>query len=85
MKALYRHKKSGDLFAIGTDEKGNILSTAGPLLCKDIDPNQLNYDDYFNSEIKLKSNEFELLSKAEYEEMLIKCGFYRQVNQKHLF
>ena len=85
MKSLYRHKKSGDLFAIETDEQGNMLSSAGPLLCKDIDPNQINYDDYFSSEIKLKSNEFELLSKAEYEEMLIKCGFSRQVSQRWMF
>jgi hypothetical protein len=35
MKSLYRHKLSGDIFAIETDEQGNILSTAGPLLCKD--------------------------------------------------
>lgn len=85
MKSIYRHKKSGDLFALETDEQGNIISTAGPLLCKDIDPEKLNYDDYFTSEIKIKSNEFELLSRVEYEEMLIKCGFVRQVNQKHLF
>ena len=85
MKSLYRHKKSGDLFALETNEQGNIVSTAGPLLYKDIDPNQLNYDDYFTSEIKIKNTEFELLSKAEYEEMLRECGFSRQVNQKHLW
>lgn len=27
MKSLYRHKQSGDLFAIETDERGNVLST----------------------------------------------------------
>ena len=27
MKAIYRHRKSGDLFAIETDEKGAVLST----------------------------------------------------------
>ena len=85
MKSLYRHKKSGDLFAIETDEQGNIVSTAGPLLCRDIYPNKLNYDNYFSSEIKLKSNEFELLSKAEYEEMLRECGFSRQISQRSLF
>jgi hypothetical protein len=26
-KALYRHKKNGDLFAIETDGSGNVLST----------------------------------------------------------
>ena len=85
MKSLYRHKKSGDLFAIETDEQGNIISTAGPLLCKDIDPEKINYDNYFSSEIRIKSSEFELLSKAEYEEMLRKCGFVRQVSQKWMF
>ena len=85
MKSLYRHKNSGDLFALETDQQGNIVSTAGPLLYKDIDPEQLNYDDYFSSEIKIKHKEFQLLSKAEYEEMLMKCGFYRQVSQKNVF
>lgn len=85
MKSLYRHKRSGDLFALETDDQGNILSSAGPLMFKDIDPNLLNYDDYFTSEIKLKSSEFELLSKAEYEELLIRCGFSRQKIQRQLF
>ena len=85
MKSLYRHKTSGDIFALETDDQGNVISSAGPLLCKDIDPNLLNYDDYFTSEIKLKSSEFELLSKVEYEELLIKCGFSRQKIQRQLF
>lgn len=85
MKSLYRHKNSGDLFALETNEQGDIISSAGPLLCKDIDPELLNYDDYFTGEIKIKSNEFELLSKAEYEEILRECGFSRQISQKHLF
>ena len=41
--------------------------------------------DVFSSEIKIKNTEFELLSKAEYEEMLRECGFSRQVNQMCLF
>ena len=85
MKSLYRHLRSGDLFALETNEQGDIISSAGPLLTKDIDPELLNYDDYFTSEIKLKSNEFELLSKAEYEEMLRECGFCRQSSQKWMF
>ena len=85
MKSIYLHKKSGDLFAIETDDHGNVISTAGPLIFKDIDPEQLDYDDYFTSEIKIKHNDFELLSEVEYEEMLIKNGFYRQIIQKHLF
>ena len=31
MKSLYRHKQSGDIFAIETDEAGNVRSTSGPL------------------------------------------------------
>ena len=42
-----------------------------------------NYPD--KREIKIKHNEIELLSKAEYEEMLRECGFYKQISQKHLF
>jgi hypothetical protein len=30
MKALYKHKKSGDIFAIETGEGGEVISTAGP-------------------------------------------------------
>ncbi|MEN6308804.1 MAG: hypothetical protein ABFD91_13740 [Anaerohalosphaeraceae bacterium] len=85
MKSIYRHKLSGDLFAIETDPQGNILSTAGPLMFKDIDPDKIDYDNYFSSEIKLKQDEFELLSRVEYEELLRRCGFGRQVIQKYLF
>ncbi len=45
-KVLYRHKGSGDLFAIETDGGGNVLSTAGPLLSKELDPEKLTYDNY---------------------------------------
>ncbi len=79
MKSLYRHKTSNDIFAIEIDEQGNILSTAEPKLCKDVDPEKIDYDNYFSAEIKIKHNEFELLSKVEYEELLRKCGFQRQV------
>jgi len=82
---MARHKKTGDLFAIETDEQGNVISSAGSLLCKDIDPEKINYDNYFSSEIKHKLKGFELLSKAEYEEMLVKCGFYRQSSQRWMF
>jgi len=60
MKSLYRHKLSGDLFAIETDAEGNILSAAGPLLCKDIDPERIDYDNYFSEEIKIKHNRNEI-------------------------
>ena len=35
-KAIYKHRRSGDLFAIETDEKGKVISTSGPLLTKEI-------------------------------------------------
>jgi len=85
MKALYKHKRSGDIFAIETDKKGKVVSTAGPLLTKDLDPQHLDYDNYFNEEIKAKIKDFILLSKAEYLEILRKEGFIIQESQKHLF
>ncbi|MBN1393292.1 MAG: hypothetical protein JW947_10890 [Sedimentisphaerales bacterium] len=85
MKALYKHKKSGDIFAIEIDEKGKVVSTAGPLLMKDLDPRQLDYDNYFKDEVKAKIKDFILLSKAEYLELLRKEGFVIQSSQKHLF
>jgi len=85
MKALYKYKNSGDIFAIETDKKGKVLSTAGPLLTKDLDPERLDYDNYFSEEIKAKIKDFILLSKAEYLEILRKEGFIIQESQKHLF
>ena len=85
MKTLYKHKKSGDIFAIETDEKGKVISTAGPLLMKDLDPQRLDYDNYFNEEIKAKIKDFILLSKAEYLEILRKNGFVIESSQRHLF
>lgn len=85
MKAIYRHKKSNDLFAIETDEKGKIISTAGPLLTKDLDPNHLDYDNYFTDEVKAKIKDFILLSKEEYLKILMDNGFIRQSSQNRFF
>jgi len=85
MKALYRNKKTGDLFAIETDEKGNVISTSGPLLFKDIDPQKLDYDNYWNDDIQAAIKDFERISKEDYLEILRKYGFYRQSSQRHLF
>jgi len=84
-KAIYKHKKSGDLFAIETDDQGEVLSTSGPLLFKDLDPQNLDYDNYWDSEINNKIKDFVLLSKLEYLELLRKNGFHSQSSQKHLF
>lgn len=43
-KALYKHKQSGDIFAIETDDQGNVVSTSGSLLVKDLNPNELDED-----------------------------------------
>jgi hypothetical protein len=64
MKAIYRNKKSGDLFAIETDEAGNVLSSCGPLLFGSLDPKLLDYDDYWNSEIAVKMGEFEKIGAS---------------------
>jgi hypothetical protein len=84
-KALYRHKRTGDLFAIKTDENGKVLSTSGPLLTKDINPEQLDYDNYWNPDITTNIEGFELLSQAEYKELLKKTGFYIQESQRTIF
>lgn len=84
-KALYKHKRTGDLFAIETDETGRVLSTSGPLLWKDLNPNELDYDNYWNEDIKAHLNEFVLLSKAEYEELLKRTGFFIQETQRSIF
>ena len=84
-KAIYKHKKSGDLFAIETDDKGNVVSTSGPLLMKDLNPEYLDYDNYWDQDIKAHLTEFELLSKAEYEELLKRTGFFVQESQRSIF
>ena len=84
-KALYRHKKSGDLFAIETDGSGNVLSTSGPLLTKDLNPEHLDYDNYWDPDIKANINGFELLSQAEYRELLKQTGFFVQESQRSIF
>ena len=39
-KALYKHKRTGDMFAVETDEAGNVIATAGPLLFDDLNPGE---------------------------------------------
>lgn len=85
MKAIYRHKKSGDIFAIETDEAGKVVSTCGPLFGKDSDPAMLDFDEYWNPEIQMKLADFEEISKADYMELLHKNGFIIDHNQGHLF
>ena len=84
-KALYRHKKAGDLFAIETDENGKVLSTSGPLLVKDLNPQELDYDNYWDEDVTAHLSEFVLLSKVEYEELLKRTGFFIQESQQSIF
>jgi len=84
-KAIYKHKKTGDLFAIETDQQGNIVSTSGPLLCKDLKTEELDYDNYWDEDIKKHLGQFVLLSKIEYEELLKKTGFFIQETQLSIF
>jgi len=84
-KAPYKHKRTGDLFAIESDEDGNVLSTSGPLLVKDMNPNELDYDNYWDEDIKAHLSEFVQLSKAEYEELLKRTGFFVQESQRSIF
>ena len=59
-KAIYKHKRSGDLFAIELDGQGNIISTSGPLLVKDLNPDELDYDNYWDDDVKAHLFEFVL-------------------------
>ena len=85
MKAIYRHKTSGDIFAIETDGQGNIISSSGPLLVKDLNPDELDYDNYWDDDIKKNFGQFVLLSKAEYQKLLKKTGLFIQESQRSIF
>ena len=84
-KAIYRHRVSGDLFAIETDGAGKVLSTSGPLLMKELDANELDYDNYWDEDIKAELSEFVLLSKSEYLALLKEAGFFVQESQRSIF
>ncbi|MHC4541131.1 MAG: hypothetical protein ACYS74_15335 [Planctomycetota bacterium] len=84
-KALYRHERTGDLFAIETDEAGQVISTSGPLLVKELNPEELDYDNYWDQDVEAHLGEFVLLSKAEYEELLKRTGFFIQESQRTIF
>ena len=73
------------MFAIETDERGNVISASGPLLVKDLNPEELDYDNYWDEDIKAHVDEFVLLSKAEYEELLKRTGFFIQESQRSIF
>lgn len=85
MKSLYRHKNSGDLFAIETDADGSVVSASGPLMSDKLDPRVLDYDDYWNTELQAKLADFEPVTKDAYRQLLQDNGFFPQITQKTLF
>ena len=85
MKAIYRHKGSGDVFAIETDAAGAVVATCGPLFGAGFDPAMLDYDGYWNTEIAAKLGDFERVSEDDYLALLRKNGFRWQMTPRHLF
>ena len=85
MKSLYKHKHSGDIFAIETDEAGTVIATCGPLFGDGFDPKTLDYDQYWNTEIRAKLADFERIETDAYKDLLAKWGFYPQSTQPWLF
>jgi hypothetical protein len=84
-KAIYKHRRSGDLFAIETDDVGKVISTSGPLLVKELNPEELDYDNYWDDDVAAHLSEFVLLTKVEYEELLKNTGFFIQESQRSIF
>ncbi len=62
-----------------------LRMSPGPLLVKDMNPNELDYDNYWDEDIKAHLSEFVLLSKAEYEELLKRTGLFIQESQRSIF
>jgi len=54
-------------------------------LTKDLKAEELDYDNYWDEDIKAHLSEFVLLSKAEYEELLKRTGFFTQESQRSIF
>ena len=84
-RSVYKCERSNDMFAIEIDSQGHVVSTYGLLLSKDINPEQLDYDNYWDSEVKAQIKDFILLSEGEFLELLRKHGSYFWSIQRHLF
>jgi hypothetical protein len=54
-------------------------------LVKNLNANELDYDNYWDEDIKAHLAEFVLLSKAEYEALLKNTGFFIQETQRSIF
>jgi len=70
---------------LGSGQALALRMSPGPLLVKDINPNELDYDNYWDEDIKAHLSEFVQLSKAEYEELLKRTGFFIQESQRSIF
>jgi hypothetical protein len=55
------------------------------LFSDDLDPKLLDYDEYWNTEVQAKLDDFIRITKADYKEILRQNGFVTQFNQSHLF
>ena len=55
------------------------------MLMKELDANELDYDNYWDEDIKAEVSEFVLLSKSEYVELLKEAGFFVQESQRSIF
>jgi len=62
-----------------------VVSTSGPLLVKNVNPEELDYDNYWNNAINTHLSEFVLLSEAEYQELHKRTGFFVQESQRSIF
>lgn len=75
MKSIYRHRHTGQLFAIDTDPSGSIQSVCGPLKEANLDPRVLDYDDYWNWETVAALPDYRRLTKDDYRKLLKENGF----------
>lgn len=58
---------------------------SGPLLTKDLSPEVLDYDNYWDPDIRANIDGFELLSEAEYRELLKRTCLFVQESQRTIF
>lgn len=81
MKSIYRHKKTGQLFAIETDASGSICGVCGPLKADKLDPRVLDYHDYWNWQSPTHLADYERLQREDYRNLLEQNSFLPQFFQ----
>jgi hypothetical protein len=50
-----------------------------------LNPEELDYDNYWDDDVAAHLSEFVLLTKVEYEELLKNTGFFIQESQRSIF